>query len=127
MADKFAAAVKDWAAKTEIKQTAVLHESVRGLDAEIAENTPVVSGQTRNSRTVSNLGRPAIDWKTKNFRDPSDAINNAIAGIEVGQTAWLGYRAPWAHKLEPKYAMLRLAAQRWSAIVDAAARAVRGR
>jgi len=127
MADKFSAAVADWAKKTEIKQTAVLHESVRGLDAEVADNTPVVTGNLRNSRTVSALGRPAIDWKTKKFRNPDDAINNAIAGIEVGQTAWLGFRAPYAHKIEERAAMMRLAAQRFSQIVDAAARAVRGR
>lgn len=127
MADKFAASVKGWTEKTIIKQTAVLHESVRGLDAEIADNTPVVTGNLRNSRTVSSLGRPAVDWKTKKFRNPDDAINNAIAGIEVGQTAWLGFRAPYAHKVEDKRAFMRLAVQRWSQIVDAAARAVRGR
>ncbi len=127
MADKFSAAVENWAKQTEIKQTAVLHESVRGLDAEIAENTPVVTGNLRNSRTVSSLARPAIDWTTKKFRNPDDAINNAIAGIEVGQTAWLGFRAPYAHKIEEKTAMMRLAAQRFSQIVDAAAHRVRGR
>lgn len=125
MAGKFESAVANWAKKTEVQQTAVLHESLRQLDAEIAANTPVVTGNTVNSRTVSALARPAIDWKTKKFRNPDDVINNAIAGVEVGQTAWLGFRAPWAHKLEPKYAMLRLAAQRWRQIVDAAAAAVR--
>lgn len=125
MADKFAAAVARWAEKTEVAQTAVLHESLRQLDREIAENTPKVTGNTVNSRTVSALARPTLDFRTKKFRNPDDAINNAIAGVEVGQTAWLGFRAPWAHKLEPKYAMLRLAAQRWRQIVDAAAAAVR--
>ena len=127
MADKFAAAVKNWAEKTEIKQTAVLHGSLRDLDEEIAQNTPVISGNTQNSRAVSTLGPPPIDWTTKKFRDPSDTINNAIAGVEVGQTVWLGFRAPWAHKLEPKYAMVRLAAQRWSQIVDAVAGRIRGK
>jgi len=126
MADKFSAAVTDWAKKSEVKQTAVLHQALRGLDAEIAENTPKVTGNTVNSRTVSALARPTVNWKTKKFRDPSDAINNAIAGVEVGQTVWLGFRAPWAHKLEDKYAFMRLAIQRWRQIVDEAARIVRG-
>lgn len=127
MADKFAAAVEDWAAKTEIKQTAVLHGSLRDLDEEIARNTPVISGNTQNSRAVSTLGPPPIDWTTKKFRDPSDAINNAVAGVDIGEKVWLGFRAPWAHMLEPKYAMMRLAAQRWSQIVDAVASRVRGK
>jgi len=127
VADKFAAAVANWAKQTEIKQTAVLHESVRGLDAEIAENVPVVTGNLKNSRTVSPLGRPAVDWKTKKFRNPDDAINNAIAGIEVGKTAWLGFRAPYAHKVEDKHAFMRLAVQRWPMIVAEAARAVRSK
>lgn len=127
MVEKFAASVKDWAAKTEIKQTDVLHTSLRGLDEEIEINTPVVSGNTQNSRAVSTLGPPAIDWSGKKFRDPSDAINNAIAGVEVGQKVWLGFRAPWAHKLEPRYAMVRLAAQRWAQIVDHAASLIRSK
>lgn len=126
MSGKFEAAVDKWTKDTEIKQTAALHQSLRQLDKEIAANTPVVTGNLKNSRTISTLGPPAIDWKTKKFRDPSDSINNAAAGVEVGQTAWLGFRAPYAHLIEPKYAMLRLAAQRWRQIVDEAARIVRG-
>lgn len=125
MAEKFAAAVKDWSEKTVLKQTEVLHASLRDLDAEVAHNTPVVTGNTKNSRAVSTLGLPSIDWTTKKFRDPSDAINNAIAGVEVGGKVWLGFRAPWAHSLEPKYAMVRLAAQRWSQIVTTAASRLR--
>lgn len=126
MAKSFTEAVADFAEKAEIQQTAVLHEALRQLDDEIAENTPVVTGNLKNSRTVSALGRPVVDWKTKNFRDPSDAINNAIAGVEVGRTAWLGFRAPYAHKVEEKRGFLRLAAQRWQQIVESAARAISG-
>ena len=128
MADtKFSAAVKDWSEKTEIKQTAVLHGSLRDLDEEIRRNTPVVTGNTQNSRAVSTLGPPPIDWSTKKFRDPLDAINNAVAGVDVGEKVWLGFKAPWAHTLEPKYAMMRLAAQRWAQIVDAVASRIRGK
>ena len=125
MAEKFTSAVADWAIKTERQQTEVLHESLRGLDDTLADKTPVVTGNLKNSRTLSTLGPPSIDWGRKKFRDPSDAIDNAVAGVEVGQTAWLGFRAPYAHKVEPKYAMLRLTAQAWRQIVDAAARVVR--
>lgn len=127
MVDTFAAAVAAWSSKTEVQQTAVLHESLRGLDATLAGKTPVVTGNLRNSRTLSTLGPPVIDWKGKKFREPSDALSNAVAGVEVGQTAWLGFRAPYAHKIEPKYAMLRLTAQLWRQIVDQAARKMTGR
>ncbi len=110
MTESFSAAVANWAQKTEEKQSAVLHASLRGLDDVLANKTPVVTGNLKNSRTLSTLGPPAIDWLRKKFRDPSDAINNAVAGVEIGQTAWLGFRAPYAHKVEPKYAMLRLTA-----------------
>jgi hypothetical protein len=124
MADSFSAAVSGWAKKTEVQQSAVLQTSLRLLDEEVAANTPVVTGNLRNSRTVSALGRPTIEWKTKKFRDPSDAINNAIAGVEIGVTAYLGFRAPYAFKVEAKYGFFRLVAQRWSEIADEAARMV---
>lgn len=127
MAETFASKVEDWAQKTEVKQTEVLHLSLRDLDHEIALHTPVVTGNTQNSRAVSTLGPPPIDWKTKKFREPSDTINNAVAGVAIGQKVWLGFRAPWAHLLEPKHAMVRLAAQRWSEIVDHAASVLRGK
>lgn len=125
MAESFAAAIKGWAKKTEIKQTAVLHEAIRGLADTLGEKTPVVSGNLRNSRTVTAGGPPVIEWKTKKFRDPSDSINNAVAGVEVGETAWIGFRAPYAHKVEEKYAMARRTAQLWPVVADAAARRVK--
>lgn len=127
MADSFAAAVADWAQKCEVQQAAVQHEALRLLDEAIVDGTPEVTGNLRNSRTVSTLGPVPIDWRTKKFRDPSDTIDNTIAGSEVGRTVHLGFRAPYAHKIEPKYGMMRLAAQRWNAIVAKAARLVRGR
>lgn len=105
--------------------TGVWHESLRGLDEEMKESTPVVTGNLQNSRAVSTAGPLATDWKTKKFRDPDDSINNAIAGAEVGGVVHLGYRAPYAHKIEAQRAFLRLVAQRWSQIVSEAVARVR--
>ena len=126
MAIGFSDTVAKFARDAEQAETDVLHHALRGLDQAIVDKTPVVTGNLRNSRTVSTLGPPAIDWKVKKFRDPDDAINNAVAGVELGQTTWLGFRAPYAHKIEPERGMLRLAAQRWRQIVADAVRAVRG-
>lgn len=121
----FESAVTDWAKKTELQQTAILQASLRMLDEEVVADVPVVTGNLRDSRTVSPLGRPSLDFRTKKFRDPSDAINNAIAGVTIGQTAYYGFRAPYAYKVEKARGFFRLAAQRWSEIVAAAARAVK--
>lgn len=118
MAGKFASSVSDWANKAEGTQEIILQQSLRALSKETYDNTPVVTGNTRNSVELSTLGPIVIDWKRKKFRPPQDQINNAAAGVKVGQTSWVGFRAPWAHKLEPKYAMLRLAAQRWNELVQ---------
>lgn len=129
MADTFAAAVKDWTKKTEEKQTAVAHQALRLLDEAVVATVPVVTGNLRNSRQVSTLGKVTIDWVTmrkgKTFPDPSDEINGAIAGVEMGKTASYGFRAPYAFKVEKKYGFFRLVAQRWSEFVDTAARTVK--
>lgn len=126
MAGNFAADVAKWATETDRRLTDVWHESLRGLDHEMAANVTVVTGNTRNSRAVSTSGPVAVDWRTKKFRNPDDAINNAIAGADIGGVAHLGFRAPWARKLDAKTAFLRLVAQRWTVIVDAAVRRVKG-
>jgi hypothetical protein len=126
MAGSFAADLARFATETDRLLTDVWHESLRGLDQELAANVKVVSGNTRNSRAVSNSGPIATDFRTKKFRNPDDAINNAIAGAEIGGVAHLGFRAPWARKLEAKTAFVRLAAQKWQAIVAAAVRRAKG-
>ena len=126
MAGPFESAIEKFANGFDVTQTAVYHQALRGLDGEIEANTPEVTGNLKNSRTVSTLGPPVIDWKTKKFRNPDDAINGAIAGVDVGDTVDLGFRAPYAHKIEPKYGMLRLAGQRWRQIVDRAVGVVKG-
>lgn len=123
MADAFAAQVAAWAARTEAEQTDILHRGLRGLVDEVTRpkgeggNLPKVTGNLGNSVAVSTLGPVSIDWSVKKFRDPSDAVNNAIAGVAVGQTAWIGFRAPYAHKSEVANGFVRLAAQRWPQIV----------
>lgn len=129
MADRFAAAVENWAKKTEIEQTAILHRSLRLLVEEVTRpegsggHLPVLTGNLRNSVAVSTLGPVTMSFTTKKFRDSSDAVNNAIAGVAVGDTAYVGFRAPYAHKAEAKNAFVRLAAQRWPMIVDVAVKA----
>lgn len=126
MAGSFSAAVEKWATESEHRLVEVWHGSLRDLDKEMVANVKVVSGNTKNSRAVSTTGPLATDFRTKKFRKPEDAINNAIAGAEIGGVVHLGFRAPWARKLEDKTAFMRLVAQRWQTIVDAAVRRAKG-
>ena len=119
----FAASVAAWATKTEEAQTEILHESLRHLVEEVSRpksaggHLPVVTGNLGNSVAVSTLGPVSYEWGTKKFRNPADAVNNAIAGVAVGETAWIGFRAPYAHKIEVENGFVRLAAQRWPQLV----------
>lgn len=117
MTETFSARVAEFANASEARLTQVWHGALRELDAEIARDTPVVTGNLRNSRTVSTTGPITIDFRTKKFRRPDDTIDNAIAGAEIGGTARLGFRAVYALRVEAKRAFMRLAAQRWPAIV----------
>lgn len=131
MADRFAAQIERWAEKTIEKQTEVLHQAVRLLVEEVTRpeseggHMPVVTGNLANSVAVSTLGPVTVSFRTKKFRSPGDAVNNAIAGISVGERAYVGFRAPYAHKVEAKKGFVRLAAQRWPRIADEAAKSVR--
>lgn len=122
--DTFSAAVAEWAKKAEAKQVAVAQMSMRLLDEEVIEHVTRKTGNLANSREVSTSGRTTIDWRTKKFRDPSDQINNAIAGIDLNQTAYYGFRAPYAFKVEKAHGFFRLIAQRWSDLVQQAAKRV---
>lgn len=133
MADQFAAAVANWEKKSEIEQADILHRSLRLLVEEVTRpesaggHMPVVKGNLRNSVAVSTLGPVTMDFKTKRFGNPADAVSNAIAGVEIGTTAYVGFRAPYAHKAELKNGFARLAAQRWPQIVDEAVKSRSGK
>jgi hypothetical protein len=123
MPKSFSAAVADWAKKAEIEQTNILQRAVRLLVAEVTQSKaegghlPKVTGNLQRSVAVSTTGPVTIDWNTKKFRDPSSAVANAIEGIEIGKTAFVGFRAPYTTKAENKNAFIRLTAQRWAQIV----------
>lgn len=130
---RFGEQIEIWARKAEAAQTDVLHTALRVLVEEVTRpknaggHLPFLTGNLRNSVAVSTLAPVSIDWTTKKFRDPSDAVNNAIAGVAVGQTVWIGFRAPYAHLREVEHGFVRLAAQRWQQIVDEVMRARRTR
>jgi hypothetical protein len=122
----FESAIAGWAKKTEVEQTAILHRSLRLLVAEVTRpksaggHLPVVTGNLQKSVAVSTLGPVTMDFRTKKFRNSVDAVDNSIAGVEVGATAFIGFRAPYTQKIEAENGFIRLAAQRWPQIVEEA-------
>ncbi|MCW5733488.1 MAG: hypothetical protein KIS73_05155 [Enhydrobacter sp.] len=116
--------------KTEIEQTRIVHSALRRLIEEATRpqseggHMPVETGSLRNSVAVS-FAPVTYNFITKKFRDPSDAVNNAIANVEIGETVYIGFRAPYAHKAEAEFGFARLAAQRWPFIVKEAAQSKR--
>ena len=128
MADDFGAAIARWAKKAEIEQSRVVHQAVSLLVEEVTRpvsqggHMPVETGNLRNSVAVSSLGPVTVNFRTKKFANPAEQLKTAIAGIEVGQPVWIGFRAPYAEKAEVKYGFVRLAAQKWGGIVAEAIR-----
>ncbi len=128
MDDKFAAQVLNWTRKTEVKQIDVLQKAIGLLAEEVTKpesaggHMPVIKGNLRNSVAVSTSGPVILDFARKKFSNPTEALKNAIEGVAPGETAYVGFRAPYAHKVEAKKGFARLAAQRWPMIANAAAK-----
>lgn len=59
--------------------------------------------------------------------DPMGQITLVIARMKMGQTLYLGFQASYAAIQEEKRGFVRLAAQRWRAIVKEASREVQAR
>lgn len=133
MVDRFAADIANWSKKTEETQTDILHQSLRLLVEEVTRpksaggHLPYVTGNLANSVAVSTLGPVTMDFRTKKFRSSGDSVNNAIAGVDVGATAFIGFRAPYTQKAETENGFIRLAAQRWPQIVTEAVKTKPGR
>jgi hypothetical protein len=129
VAGNFAGAIKGWADKTEASQTDILHQALRLLVEEVTRpksaggHMPYVTGNLAKSVAVSTLGPVTMEFWTKKFRNSADSVNNSIAGVEVGTTAFIGFRAPYTHKAEAENGFIRLAAQRWPQIFDEAVKA----
>ncbi len=126
MATDFGKQVLDWTRKTEVRQVDVLQKAIGLLAEEVRKpeggggHMPVVRGNLRNSIAVSTSGPVLLDFRKKRFSDPTETLKNEIEGVAPGTTAYIGFRAPYAHKVEAKKGFARLAAQRWPMIANAA-------
>jgi hypothetical protein len=138
MAKSFSAEVEAWVRKTDATLTDVFREASRGVADEVAlpkdegGPMPVVTGNLRNSLAASTASMPSVRWRrrikgaTNDFAPNQGEIEAVIGAAEIGQTVFLGFRAPYAQKVERVNGFVRLTAQRWKQIVDEAVRTVKG-
>jgi hypothetical protein len=96
-----------WSDKAKRNGAMVFRSSVQKLakavmtDVGSAEGqTPIDTGNLRNSFLASTAAMPTVKDSETEFSDNSGSIALAIAGAEVGQTIWLGFQAAYARRLE---------------------------
>lgn len=144
----FSAAVDAWCKESDARLEAVFKESTKRLIVEVRKpkakggNMPVDTGYLRNSLVTSTDGPTPISSESRpepgdKFDTASDTLSGPVTliinGAKVGQTIWACFTAAYAARLEygfsgedslgRKYAQsgngfVRLAAQRWRAIVE---------
>lgn len=137
MADlDFSAAVDAWAKQSVEVMTAVFRLSAQKVGEAVTDNTPIDTGFLVHSFQASASEMPPI---RKGYAPATSAgpgsytfdngpINLIIQGVPLGDPIYLGFTAEYAPYVEygangrAGRGMVRLAAQRWQAIVDQAVR-----
>ncbi|MEF2073486.1 hypothetical protein [Consotaella aegiceratis] len=148
MAGNFEAAVSAWAAKSERRMTAVFREATQSLSNEVRKpkseggHMPIVTGNLRRSLLASTSEIPTLKPGAEDFSENDKQITLTIAGATLGETIYLGFQAAYARRMEYGFkgqdslgrtynqagnGFVRLAVQRWQAIVDEAARTIQSR
>lgn len=125
----FASSVADWASRTKQKLEDVVHASSQLVAEAIIEGTPDRNGALARSFQVSGSSMPVMRAGVSTGNGShAGSVNPAILGVPLGGTIYMGFTAPYAAEVEygangrNGHAMVRLAAQRWSEIVEQAVR-----
>ncbi|HEY8214647.1 MAG TPA: HK97 gp10 family phage protein [Methylocystis sp.] len=142
----FSAAVDEWVRATKARTEATFKRAAEMVAEEILERTPIDTGFLRHSFQASGTQVPVIraeavpsDAARKKARDEKLAsygyeagpINLIILNIPAGKPIYFGFVARYAAAVEfgsegrPAKGMVRLAAQNWQHIVNAAAAEVK--
>jgi|APCry1669192647_1035423.scaffolds.fasta_scaffold82938_1 hypothetical protein len=136
----FSAAVDAWTRETNDRMTRVFRASTQEV-ASIAQNgVPVDTGFARASVRGSKESMPQIvpDFKGEKGKpyDASGAFGEVtlmIAGLEIGETAYIGWTANYViplefgHSQQAPAGFVRLAAAQWQVIVNGVTAELKGR
>jgi len=79
------------------KSVEYLVQDVRGDVGPNVGQVPVVSGNLRNSLALSTVAMPPV--REGSFSDMSGTLSVAIAGLETGETIWIGFQAAYARRI----------------------------
>jgi hypothetical protein len=131
----FSAAVSAWVEKTKRRMEDVVHTSSRLLAEAVVEGTPDDGGALAQSFRVSGsaisvlrAGASPDTASAGSYGFDAGSVNLAILGVPLGGKIYMGFTAPYAAAIEfgtegkSGAGMVRLAAQRWSDIVEQAVR-----
>lgn len=91
-------------------------------------NMPVISGNLRNSATISFNEVPPADLELdpeKPLKNPAQHINQVLDTMPLGARVRIGFRANYAVDAENKHAFVGLAAQKWLQFVTTAVRSAK--
>lgn len=133
MARDFSAAIDEWTRKTEARIVEVFHVAAQTAAETMSRpweeggRLPVKTGNLKRSLAASTIGPPAVLWGQKKFTGNPAGIEAVIDSAKIGQTVWLGFQAIYARKVELDNGFVRLTAQNWPQIVEAAAEDVKAR
>ncbi|HEU5019684.1 MAG TPA: HK97 gp10 family phage protein [Pseudolabrys sp.] len=109
--------------------TRVFRQSAQEVVSAAANRVPIDTGFARASVLASTSAMPSIDPNKKgagtpaNFAAAEAEVSLVIAGAKIGQTIFVGWTAAYVGALEYGHSkqapegFVRLAAQRWPAIV----------
>jgi hypothetical protein len=95
----FAAQVKAWGEKAKRNTTLVFRESVQSLARDLTYNTPLVTSNLRRSLMSSTVAMPTVKDGSFLGSDTSGQTEFTIAGLEVGDTFYLGFQAKYARRV----------------------------
>lgn len=129
----FAATVGDWTRKVEGALDVVFRESCDELVSQLNALVPVDTGFLRASLVASTTAMPMIRATDGTVPGDFGDIVLVIAGLEAGETLFLGYTASYSAHVHygangrPGRPWVDMVAQRWASIVAAKAAEVKSR
>lgn len=95
----FSAQVKAWGDKAKRNTGIVFRESVQSLARDVFYRTPLVTGNLRRSLLSSGVAMPSVKPNVEFATDPMGQVDFTIAGLDVGDTFYLGFQAAYARRV----------------------------
>lgn len=132
----FEAEVAEWARKVQGAELLIFQESAQELVSQLTALVPVDTGFLRSSLRASTTAMPVMSLDNPGagaFTLDAGEISLVIAGVDIGDTIYLGYTANygahihWGANGRAGRPWVSMVAQRWQRIVAEKSAEVRSR